>query len=97
MTNAVHFTETGDSSENAGQESASFMQTDFYPLYRKPVSYYDRLRIAPDASASDVKKAFRKLAMEFHPDRNPDADPKEVSEFVPLNAHVLCWNAVRSD
>ena len=51
---------------------------DFYPLYRKPPSHYDLLRVQPDASAAAIKKAYRKLAMEFHPDRNPEADPKEV-------------------
>jgi molecular chaperone DnaJ len=32
--------------------------------------YYDVLNISRDASEEDVKKAFRKLALEFHPDRN---------------------------
>ena len=32
--------------------------------------YYDVLSISRDASEEDVKKAFRKLALEFHPDRN---------------------------
>jgi len=32
--------------------------------------YYDILSVAKGASDEDIKKAFRKLAMEFHPDRN---------------------------
>jgi len=40
--------------------------------------YYDVLGIGHDASADDVKKAYRKMAMEFHPDRNKgDADAEE--------------------
>ena len=62
---------------DAEAESTHNLQ-DFYPLYRKPPSYYDLLRVAPDASSAAIKKAYRKLAIEFHPDRNPEADPKEV-------------------
>jgi molecular chaperone DnaJ len=34
--------------------------------------YYDVLGVPKTADAQDLKKAYRKLAMEFHPDRNPD-------------------------
>ncbi|MBY0511068.1 MAG: molecular chaperone DnaJ [Rhodospirillaceae bacterium] len=33
--------------------------------------YYDILQVAKTASGDDLKKSYRKLAMEFHPDRNP--------------------------
>lgn len=35
-------------------------------------SYYEILGIGKDASAEAIKKAYRKQAMKFHPDRNPD-------------------------
>ncbi len=46
--------------------------------------YYDTLGVARDASAEDVKKAFRKMARKYHPDVSKEADAevrmKEVNE-----------------
>jgi len=42
--------------------------------------YYELLGVGKDADAGVLKKAFRKKAMEFHPDRNPD-NPEAEKKF----------------
>jgi molecular chaperone DnaJ len=48
------------------------------------LDYYDTLGLRPDASQDEIKRAFRKLAFKYHPDRSkiPDAEEKfkEASE-----------------
>src|SRR3989304_3534578 len=51
--------------------------------------YYETLGVARNASEADIKKAYRRLAMKHHPDRNPDKsaeakfkDAKEAYEIL---------------
>ncbi len=39
--------------------------------------YYEVLGIARDATEEDIRKAFRRLALEYHPDRNKSSDAEE--------------------
>ena len=42
--------------------------------------YYEILEVSRDSSQAELKKAFKKKAMKFHPDRNPD-NPEAAKKF----------------
>ncbi|VVA94111.1 unnamed protein product [Arabis nemorensis] len=41
------------------------------------VDYYNVLNVNPSASEDDLKKSYRRLAMKWHPDKNPTTSKKE--------------------
>src|SRR5579871_10016 len=52
------------------------------PMAATKRDYYEVLGIGRDASADDIKKAYRQLALKYHPDRNPGDEeaPKRFKE-----------------
>ena len=46
--------------------------------------YYDVLGVSKSASKDELKKSYRKLAMKYHPDRNPD-DSEASEKFKELS------------
>ena len=45
-----------------------------------PRDYYDELGVAREATPAQIKKAYRKLARQYHPDVNRD-DPQAAERF----------------
>eukprot|EP01112_Ceratiomyxa_fruticulosa_P010802 TRINITY_DN286_c0_g1_i1.p1 TRINITY_DN286_c0_g1~~TRINITY_DN286_c0_g1_i1.p1 ORF type:complete len:418 (+),score=105.83 TRINITY_DN286_c0_g1_i1:327-1580(+) len=50
---------------------------------------YDTLGVQPDANESDIKKAYRKMAMMYHPDKNPEPDAAEKFKEVSRAYEIL--------
>ncbi|MFH0975164.1 MAG: DnaJ domain-containing protein [Spirochaetota bacterium] len=58
--------------------------------------YYNLLNVAKDASAEEIKKAFRALAHKFHPDKNSNKDAEEKFKEISKAYEVLINPETRS-
>uniref|UniRef100_A0A3Q3W1Q7 J domain-containing protein n=1 Tax=Mola mola TaxID=94237 RepID=A0A3Q3W1Q7_MOLML len=81
----VRVVHRGDSSGSSSSESSRSEQ-DVPCLSIKPTGkdFYKVLGVSPESNEDEIKKAYRKLALKFHPDKNSDADAedkfKEIAE-----------------
>lgn len=58
------------------------------------MSHYDTLGVKENATLEEIKKAYRKLALQWHPDRNPKNKEEAEKKFKALNeAYSVLSNA----
>lgn len=54
------------------------------PRARFDQDYYRTLGLGPEATAEEIRRAYRRLALEWHPDRNP-GNPQAAERFVEIS------------
>ncbi|KAM7500311.1 hypothetical protein LguiA_024725 [Lonicera macranthoides] len=59
-------------------------------------NHYDVLGVSPDASSSDIKKAYRLLALKYHPDVSKDSRAADVFKSIRLAYDILSNETTRN-
>ncbi|CAK0788258.1 unnamed protein product, partial [Prorocentrum cordatum] len=75
--------EESDAEEPDG-EGEPRLDADGRPVRVTDKEYYDVLEVSPNASGMEIKRAYYKMAVKVHPDKNPD-DPAAAQRFQQLS------------
>ena len=78
----------------SGKRTSSGNTRNWSSVGKQEIDFYGVLGINSGASRSEIKKAYRKMAMRHHPDRNPD----NVQEaHVRMKQIVVAWTVLKDD
>lgn len=83
-----------ESPESGGQDSKGFTkeQVEGVQRIKRCKDYYEVLGVSKEASEDELKKAYRKLALKFHPDKNHAPGATEAFKKIG-NAYAVLSNA----
>ena len=55
-------------------------------------NFYDILGVSQDSNEQDIKKSYRKLSLQYHPDRN--SDPQATEKYKQINEAYEFFNDI---
>ncbi len=68
-----------------------------HEVQRAMVNHYDVLGVRRDSGLEDIKRAYHRLAMEYHPDKNPSPRAAEKMRQINEAYRILGDPALRAD
>merc|ERR1719454_1131970 len=65
------------------------------PKRQEPVDFYETLGVSRNATLADIKRAYRQLALKYHPDKNKDPEAVQIFIDVQKSYEILIDPALR--
>ncbi|BBN16932.1 DnaJ homolog subfamily B member 12 [Marchantia polymorpha subsp. ruderalis] len=84
------------SSSTAGSSDASAEQIEIVARIKRTKDYYQILGVTKECSEEDVKKAYRKISLKVHPDKNKASGAEEAFKAVNKAFHCLSDSELRA-
>lgn len=88
---------TGRNNSNSSNSGGNSQEQRQPPSTSRPGDHYDMLGVHDQATEREIKIAYRKLALQFHPDKNKDQGAEEQFKSISLAYSTLSDKSTRRD